>query len=157
MKPLLVLLCTALFTASTLWAPGPAQAAACTGGSGVTVVVDFGRYGGVQTGCAGDPTNGLSALSQAGFSVALVTGQAFVCRIDGVPPAEDDACVRTPPETAYWSYWQAPPGGGSWTYGGQGAGNSQPVDGATEGWAFGPGAPPGIAPPVNTAPPPPPP
>ncbi|MBA2388794.1 MAG: hypothetical protein H0V67_00950, partial [Geodermatophilaceae bacterium] len=147
MKPLLVLLCTALFTASTLWAPVPAEAAACTGGAGVTVVVDFAQFGGVEVECAGDPTNGLSALSQAGFAVALVTGQAFVCRIDGVPAS--DPCVRTPPETAYWSYWQAPPGASSWTYGGQGAGSTQPADGATEGWAFGAGTPPGAAPPVN--------
>lgn len=152
-----VLMCAALFTVGTLWAPGPAHASACTGGSGVSVVVDFGQYGGVQAGCAPDPGNGLSALSQAGFQVTLVTGQAFVCRIDGAPPAQDDSCARTPPETAYWSYWQAAPGSRSWAYSGQGAGSTQPAAGATEGWAFGAGTPPRMAPPVNTAAPPPPP
>lgn len=151
-----LLLCGALLSLSPLWAPGPAHASACTGGDGVTVVVDFGPYGGVQTGCAPDPTSGLSALSQAGFSVALVSGQAFVCRINGAPPPEQDACQRTPPESAYWSYWQAPPGG-DWRYSNLGATSTSPGDGASEGWAFGSGAPPGIAPPVNTAAPPPPP
>lgn len=154
-RPAAVLLCTALVWVSTLWVPGLAHASACTGGSGVTVVVDFGPYGGVQTGCAPDPTNGLSALSQAGFSVAMVTSQpGFVCRINGAPPAEDDACARTPPATAYWAYWQAAPGGRSWTYSGLGAASSQPVDGATEGWAFGDSGQPGVTPPVNTAAPP---
>lgn len=140
--------------------PSAAEASGCSGGVGVSVVVDFGQYGGVQTGCAPDPTNGFSALSQAGFSVVQPTmAPGFVCRIDGAPPAEDEACVRTPPATAYWSYWQAAPGGTSWTYSGQGAGSSQPMQGGTDGWAFGAGAPPGLAPPVNTsaAPPPPPP
>ncbi len=153
-----VALCTAVLWISTLWTPGAAQASPCTGGSGVTVVVDFGPYGGIQTGCAPDPTNGLSALSQAGFSTAMVTGQpGFVCRINGTPPVEDDPCVRTPPATAYWAYWQAPPGASAWTYGSQGAANTRPVDGATEGWAFGETARPGIPPPVNRVPPPPPP
>jgi len=156
-----VLLCTALLGASGLWAPGIAQAAACSGGDGVTVVVDYGPYGGIETSCAPDPTNGLSALSQAGFSVVQVTSQpGFVCRIDGTPPAEDDACVRTPPATAYWSYWQAPQGSTDWTYSGSGPAGSQPAGGATEGWSFGGTEAPGISPPVNTAapaPPPPPP
>ncbi|MGI8691839.1 MAG: hypothetical protein ACR2JK_02920 [Geodermatophilaceae bacterium] len=153
-----LLLAAGLIAMSTLWAPVPAHAGACSGGSGVTVVVDFGRYGGIQTGCASDPTNGLSALSQAGFSSVHVTSQpGFVCRIDGLPPAEDDACVRTPPATAYWSYWQASPGSTSWTYSSQSAASTQPQDGGTEGWAFGGTTQPGVAPPVNTTAPPPPP
>lgn len=153
-----VLLCAVLLWASALGTPDIAHAAGCSGGKGVTVVVDYGPYGGIQTGCAADPTNGLSALSQAGFAVVQVSSQpGFVCRIDGAPPAEDDACVRTPSGTAYWSSWQAAPGSTSWTYSGSGAASTQPADGATEGWSFGSGGPPGIAPPANVAPPPPPP
>ncbi|MBA3251839.1 MAG: hypothetical protein H0T66_16390 [Geodermatophilaceae bacterium] len=141
-----------------LGSPHPAHAEACSGGTGVTVVVDYGPYGGVQTGCAPDPTNGFSALSQAGFDVVQPTmAPGVVCRIDGAPPAEDEACVRTPQETAYWSYWQAAPGSTTWTYSGTGAGSSQPRQGGSDGWAFGAGSPPGIAAPVNTAAPPPPP
>lgn len=141
-----------------LGTPHPAHAEACSGGTGVTVVVDYGPYGGVQTGCAPDPTNGFSALSQAGFDVVQPTmAPGVVCRIDGAPPAEDEACVRTPPETAYWSYWQAAPGSTTWTYSGTGAGSSEPRRGGSDGWAFGAGSPPGIAAPVNTAAPPPPP
>lgn len=150
-----ILLSAALLWSGNLWAPGTAQAAACSGGSGVTVVVDYGPYGGIETGCSPDPTNGLSALSQAGFAVVQVSSQpGFVCRIDGAPPVEDDACVRTPPASASWSYWQAAPGSTSWTYSGSGAGSTQPADGSTEGWSFGNIQAPGISPPANVAPPP---
>lgn len=139
---------TLVFAAVPGWQP--AYAAGCTGGTGVTVVVDYGPYGGVQTGCAANPSDGFSALSQAGFSVTPVQRQpGFVCRINGVPA--DDACVVTPPADAYWSYWQE--SGGGWRSSSLGAGSTNPGAGDTEGWAFGAGAPPGIAPPANAAPP----
>ena len=37
----------------------------------------------------------------------------------------------------YWSYWNAAPETGSWTYATQGSGTHVPVDGAVEGWRFG--------------------
>lgn len=153
-----VVVCALLCWAGLLTIPSTAGATSCSDGTGVSVVVDFGSFGGTQTGCAGAPPTGLAALSQAGFSVVQVTTQpGFVCRIDGVPPAQDDACVRTPPTTAYWSYWTAAPGARSWSYSTQGAASTHPEQGASEGWAFGAGSPPAAAPPVNTAPPPPPP
>lgn len=128
-------------------APRPAQAAACTGTSGVTVVVDFTALGGgVQVACApGDPATGLAALQGAGFTVTGTQrwGLAFVCRINGLPTSATDPCVNTPPVTAYWSYWHAP-SGGAWSYSSSGAGSYNPAPGSVEGWSFGSGSAPSI-------------
>ncbi|MFI2710834.1 hypothetical protein ACH495_11965 [Micromonospora sp. NPDC018662] len=128
-------------------APRAAHAAACTGTSGVTVVVDFAALGGgVQVACApGDPTTGIAALQGAGFTVTGTQrwGLAFVCRINGKPTAATEACVNTPPVTAYWSYWHATPGG-AWSYSSSGANAYNPAPGTVEGWSFGAGAPPSI-------------
>ena len=129
-----------------------AEAAACSGSSGVTVVVDFGSLGGgVQTGCAGgDPASGLAALSAAGHGYTFVPRQiGLVCQIDARPNPCNGA-----PTTAYWSYWHATRGG-SWSYATVGAGGYNPQPGTVEGWAFGAGGRPGIAPPAAPAPPPP--
>ncbi|WP_433273947.1 hypothetical protein ACQPZF_20400 [Actinosynnema sp. CS-041913] len=120
-----------------------AQAAACPGTSGVTVVVDFTALGGtVQTACApGDPATGLAALTGAGFGYAFVPRRpGFVCRINALP----DPCNGAP-VTAYWSYWHAQPGG-AWTYSTSGAAGHDPAPGSVEGWAFGAGQAPATAP-----------
>ncbi|MDX3662602.1 hypothetical protein PV646_35335 [Streptomyces sp. ID05-26A] len=136
------------------FAPVPAQAAGC---DGVTVVVDYrGLGGGVQQGCApGSPASGIAALTAAGFGYTYASRQAgFVCRINGKPGTDADKCVNASPATAYWSYWHAP-AGGSWVYSNQGAATFVPGRGTVEGWAFGAGEQPGIAPPAAPAPPPP--
>ncbi|MEJ2856215.1 MULTISPECIES: hypothetical protein [unclassified Saccharothrix] len=129
-----------------LGAPVPASAASeC---AGVTVVVDFGSLGGgVRTGCAGgDPGSGLAALGGAGFAFDLASRQpGFVCRINGVPTS--DPCFNAAPNTAYWSYWHGT-AGGSWSYSSAGASAYDPAPGSVEGWAFGAGGQPGIAPPA---------
>jgi len=130
--------------------PRAADAAACTPGTGVTVVVDFTAFGlGVQTGCRlGDPPTGLNALQGAGFTVTGTQrwGLAFVCRINGQPTPAQDPCVNTPPLTAYWSYWHGTPGG-TWTYSSVGASSYNPAIGTVEGWRYGSGQAPSITPP----------
>lgn len=130
--------------------PRAAHASACSGTSGVTVVVDFTAFGGgVQVQCAlGDPATGLEALQDAGFTVTGTArwGLAFVCRIDGLPTPADEPCINTPPATAYWSYWHAP-SGGSWSYSSSGASSYDPAPGTVEGWSFGAGSAPSIPPP----------
>src|SRR5262249_35710488 len=83
-------------------APG-ANAAACPGRTGVTVVVDFGALGGgVVVKCdPTDPATGIAALQGAGFTVTGTKryGLAFVCRINGKPNATQDPCINTPPAT----------------------------------------------------------
>ncbi|HEX7307534.1 hypothetical protein [Lentzea sp.] len=135
-------------------APVPARAAGC---DGVTVVVDFrGLGGGVQQGCApGSPGSGVAALTAAGFGYTYASRQpGFVCRINAKPGTDADKCVNASPATAYWSYWHAP-AGGAWSYSNQGAATFVPSRGTVEGWAFGAGEQPGIAPPAAPAPQPP--
>ncbi|PPK63080.1 hypothetical protein V5P93_005224 [Actinokineospora auranticolor] len=128
---------------TTALGAAPAQAAACSGTSGVTVIVDFTAVGGtIQTACAlGDPASGLAALTGAGFTYGFVPRQpGFVCQINTKPNPCNGA-----PVTAYWSYWHGTPGG-SWTYSTSGAGAYNPAPGTVEGWAFGAGTAPGQAP-----------
>ncbi len=147
----------ALLTGPVILSPAPAYAATCSSTrSGVTVVVDFGSLGGgVSIACAGgDPASGYAALTGAGFTPTGTRDPGFVCRINGKPSAAQDACVVTPPTTAYWSYWHASPGG-SWVYSSVGAMGYDPAPGSVEGWAFGAGSPPSITAPRPPAPPPP--
>jgi hypothetical protein len=126
--------------ASSFVVTSPVSAADC---AGVKVVADFTALGGgVQTGCAaGDPTTGLVALTNSGFTYSFVPRQpGFVCTINSLP----NPC-RKPTTSAYWSYWHAKPGG-TWTYSTSGAGSHDPAPGTVEGWAFGAGVAPGATP-----------
>ncbi len=120
-------------------APRAGTAGSCPTDSGVTVVVDFRGLGGdVVTRCAAAPvTTGLDALERAGFSYSLVTSSlgALVCRIQGEPSAADEDCQDTPPQSAYWSYWNAE-NGGKWKYSTSGAGSRRVTAGGFEGWSF---------------------
>ena len=148
-------LAVGIAAAVTLLGPAPpAAAAACSGTSGVTVVVDYGPLGGgVRVSCApGDPASGLAALSAAGYGYSFVPRQpGLVCQVNSKPNPCNGA-----PTNAYWSYWHASRGG-SWSYSTSGAGTYNPRAGSVEGWAFGAGARPGVAPPAPAAAPPPPP
>lgn len=130
----------------------PAAASTCSSASGVNVIVDFG--GSIKTGCAaGDPASAWAALQAAGFSVEGTQRfpTTFVCRIDGFPAPAQEACIQTPPASAYWALWSAP-AGGSWSYSTQGAATLNPAPGTAIGLAFGAGASPGMAPPAPTQP-----
>ncbi|GIG67478.1 hypothetical protein [Phytomonospora endophytica] len=146
---LLAALLTAVSFVAADPAARPAQAAGCSGTTGVTVVVDFTAFGGsVERRCAlGDPATGIAALQGASFTVTGTSrwGLAFVCRLDGLPTAAAEACVNTPPTSAYWSYWHGTPGS-AWTYSTSGASAYNPAPGSVEGWAFGSGAQPTVAP-----------
>ncbi|MFC4333952.1 hypothetical protein [Salininema proteolyticum] len=113
--------------------PAAAEEQACTG---VTVVVDF-PDGTTASGCADDPGNGLEALTQAGFTVTEVNGQAgMVCRIDERP---ETSCAATPSQDEYWSYWTAGEGDEDWTYAQAGPSQARPGPGSSQGWTFGDG------------------
>nr|WP_203846786.1 hypothetical protein [Dactylosporangium siamense] len=157
-------------TAGLVLPAGTAHAAGtagyCPDSTGVTVVVDFHELGGgVVIRCApGNQSSGLTALQNAGFTVAGTNrwGLAFVCRIDGKPGPATEPCVDTPPATAYWSYWHAS-NGGAWTYSDKGVKNRTPPPGSFDGWSFsknhteGTAPKPGATPARPAASPPPPP
>lgn len=123
----------------------PAAAAACTKGTGVSVVV------GSSVGC---DANGAGKYAIANLkalhSVEFVQKQpGFVCRIDGYPNVE---CVNTPPASAYWALWWSD-GTSGWKYSSRGAGSLKVPAGGFVGFVFGNGkAEPGVAP-VGVAPP----
>jgi hypothetical protein len=136
--------------------PAPAVASAspssgCSATTGVTVIVDFTHFPGgrVERGCArGLPANGLIALHDAGFTSAgtVQYGDAFVCRIDGLPSPKEEACAVTPSPTAYWAYWNARPSDAQWTYSNVGVLDFHPKAGSIEAFAFGSHAEPSISP-----------
>ena len=113
----------------------------CPGATGVTVAVDLTAFGkGVKVRCApGAPTTGIAALQQAGFTPVGTTqsGLAFVCRINGFPTTAQQACISTPPPTAYWAYYHALAGATTWSYSTLGAIAYHPPQGSIEAWAFG--------------------
>jgi hypothetical protein len=132
--------------APALRAPAAGAATPC---AGVTVVVDFGPWGGnIEKGCANSPSTGLDALNQAGFRTTPTRqfGAAYVCRIDDLPGPADQACIVTPPANAYWAYYWARPGDASWHYADTGATGRTPPAGTIDAWAFGNNARPRISP-----------
>ncbi|MGI8664806.1 MAG: hypothetical protein ACR2N4_02035, partial [Jatrophihabitans sp.] len=123
----------------------------CSTTSGVILAVDFSHWGGpVLRSCGSVPTTGMTLLNQGGWHSTGThhDGPAFVCRISysgfrggadyptvGAPDYQ--ACVSTPPTTAYWSYWHAAPGKNSWTYSQSGAASYHPQPGSVDLWTFG--------------------
>ncbi|MET1063177.1 MAG: hypothetical protein ABWX71_09810 [Aeromicrobium sp.] len=92
---------------------GSASAAACSRGTGVSVVV------GNDVRC--DANGGGSAMSSfrdVGHSLQDYRG--FVCRIDGAP-SNPSACSGYPPADAYWGLFWSNGTSGSWVYSGEGA------------------------------------
>jgi hypothetical protein len=123
-------------------APGAAASVSpgyCPDVGGVTVIVDFQELGGASlVRCApGDQATGLAALKNAGIQITGTSrwGEAYVCRIQGKPGTDTEACITTPPASAHWSYWYAPDGG-SWKISEAGVLNRKPPAGSFEGWSF---------------------
>ncbi len=126
----------------------PAAAAACSGSTGITVVIDNGSSTSIR--CHPGGGTAADALLAVASVEWVATQQGFVCRIDGYPSKAADACVGTPPASAYWAFFHASRGG-SWTYSSQGVRSYYPPAGSVIGFAFGSGGQPGAAPPAPTA------
>lgn len=123
----------------------------CTDGKSVTVVVDFQNLGGETIiKCVSglpDGATGYDAMVGAGITPTgtIADGPEFVCRINGRPAQDENIqipggthnedCVLTPPDDAFWSYWQAE-NGGPWTFSQQGFRNRTVIPGGYEGWSF---------------------
>jgi hypothetical protein len=115
----------------------PATAAACSGATGVTVVVDHGALGGgVEVVC--NPSAGGKASSLftgSGFALTYVQRTpGVVCRINGQPAS--DPCVNTPPTNAYWGLFWSDGKSGSWSYSSLGAGSLTVPDGGYVAFAW---------------------
>ncbi|MGZ5400294.1 MAG: hypothetical protein ACXWDM_09790, partial [Nocardioides sp.] len=111
-----------LVAAAGLTGAAPAYAEACPTDSGVTVVVDFHELGGgLDQDCVADQGTADDLVVAAGHSLQNVNGQAFVCRVDGLPTQDQESCARTPPANAYWGVWWSDGRSGSWTYSSLGA------------------------------------
>lgn len=136
-----VLAGTALVTAGLVGTGTPAQAAACSGTNGVTVVIQ--SSAGTSTRCAsGDPGSAYAALQKVASVTPVTTQPGFICQINDYPDAN---CSRTPPASAYWAFFHAP-AGGSWSYSQSGASSYNPKPGSSVGFRFGSGTPPSVTP-----------
>lgn len=140
-----------------LLAPPAAHAAACSGASGVTVVVDFAELGGLTAGCDPDAEGqrANAILADAGYGLTMATkSPGFVCRVNGLPA--DDPCVDAAPPDRYWSVWWADGQGGSWVYSSRGVDSLRVPDGGylALAWHQGDGKaqPPATVPVARTAP-----
>lgn len=126
----------------------PRPLSACTATTGAIVAVDFGHWGGpVLRSCGTTPTTAYALLNQGGWHTAGTEhdGPGFICRIGysgfrhdvQYPTPSQQACVQTPPASAYWASWQAGPGQDSWTYSQYGAMSYHPQPGSVSMWVFG--------------------
>jgi hypothetical protein len=135
-----------------------ATAAGCGSSSGVTVVVDFGSLGGgVQSTCisGGGGQRASSLFPAAGYDLTPVQNEpGFVCRINGRPSPDDEACVNTPPDDAYWGLWWSDGTSGSWSYSNYGGSSLKVPDGGYVGFAWQTGSKnaPGLSPAPHAAP-----
>ncbi|HEV3053046.1 MAG TPA: hypothetical protein VGX45_00210 [Solirubrobacteraceae bacterium] len=127
---------------------GAAPLADCTAHRGTIVAVDFGHWGGpIVRGCGVDQPTGYALLHAAGFTTAgdAQDGNVFICRLGDAafrhgtqyPPPSEDACIVTPPGSAYWSFWLAPAGQNRWAYSSLGPLGDVPKPGEVELWKFG--------------------
>jgi hypothetical protein len=114
----------------------PAQAAPCTGSTGVTVVVDPGALGGaVRQDCVSSSGRAAALFEAAGDSLTYVTTQSgFVCRVNGAPAS--DPCDRTPPATAYWGLFWSDGKSGTWSYASSGVSGQIVPDGGYVAFAW---------------------
>ena len=126
---------TVLVAAAGAFVQSPASAAACATADGVTVVVDFNQLGGgVPQACVtgGGGANAAELFAAASHELARVQQQpGFVCRVDGLPTEEEEACVRTPPADAYWGLWWSNGDTGTWTYASEGVDSLTVPDGGS--------------------------
>ncbi|MBM0125592.1 hypothetical protein [Pimelobacter simplex] len=113
----------------------PASAAACSGSTGITVVVDSNQLGaGISAGC--DPDGGVAAnnFADAGYKIeySQAAGMSgFVCKVNGSP--SDGDCTET---DAYWSLWWSDGKSGAWTYAARGVSSLRVPDGGYVAFAW---------------------
>ncbi|MDP3969655.1 MAG: hypothetical protein Q8Q02_15400 [Nocardioides sp.] len=147
-----------LVVAAALVGPlaGPATAAVCGPGDGVSVVVDARGLGGsLSSACDADGggKTGAEIVPSVGYPLEYVQRQpGFVCRVSGAPSS--DPCVNTPPADAYWGLFWSDGKSGTWSYASSGITSLRIPAGGSIGlaWQDGNGRKaPGTAPPVASS------
>jgi hypothetical protein len=128
-------------------ATGPAA-----GGSRAVVVIDDGvQRTATCVQFAGASVSGLDALRATGASVdvaAFGSKGGAVCSIQGIGcPVSGCLTCQAP---AYWNYFRASPGAGSFTRSGLGASSTTVYDGDVEAWVWGAGVAGGQVPTVDS-------
>jgi len=89
----------------------PAQAAACTRGTGVTVVVGSS----VKCHVGGGGNTADVSFGAVGHKLTYASrSPGFVCRVNDSPAS--DPCVNTSPADAYWGFFVSDGTSGKWTY-----------------------------------------
>lgn len=114
----------------TVVSSGVAFAAACSSGTGVTVVVNS------SVSCdanGGGPAS--SNFAAAGHSLKYASRQpGFVCRVNGAPAS--DPCVNASPTDAYWALFWSDGKSGKWSYSNVGVGSLNVPTGGWVAFAF---------------------
>lgn len=135
---------------------GPAAAAVCGPGDGVSVVVDgrgLGRSLSSACDADGGGKTGSEIVPSVGYPIDYVQRQpGFVCRVSGAPAS--DPCVNTPPADAYWGLFWSDGKSGTWSYASTGITGLRIPAGGSIGlaWQDGSGRKvPGTAPPVASS------
>jgi hypothetical protein len=125
---------------------GSASAAACSRGTGVSVVV--GNDVRCDAGGAGQSSD--QNFTGVGHSLTYVSSEpGFVCQVDSAPSSD---CVKTPSQSAYWALWWSDGTSGSWTYSSRGVKSLKVPAGGYVALVFGNGkSAPGVKP-VSAAP-----
>lgn len=107
----------------------PGSAHGC---AGVELVVEFGELAGTDEQACVEvdaATPALDVVERAGVQIEGTAeyGAAIVCRVDGLPAADQpielpdgsmhaESCDAMPPADAYWSLWIASGDGAAWDY-----------------------------------------
>jgi hypothetical protein len=129
------------------WA-APEPMSHCSTTTGVVMAVSFAHWGGpMLRSCASTPTTAYGMLNQGGWHTTGTEhdGPGFICRVGyngyqggtQYPTPAQEACVLTPPSSAYWTFWHAGPGQNTWSYSQAGATGYAPAPGSVELWVFG--------------------
>lgn len=147
-------------TAASVLTAGPAAAATCGGGPGVTVVVDASNLdGGVSTGCDGNGGGYADDnFREAGVVLEMAQGAGgpggFVCRVEGDPGIDAENCQGASPASDYWHLWWSDGKSGKWQSSGLGVTSLQVPAGGSVAFRFSEGdsgVSPDVSPPVYRA------
>lgn len=143
---------TACSPSSTPVPATPTSSGACSGSSGVAVIVNYDLLAGGDVAACSPLASGKETVAVALKTTGIATegtvkyGDQVVCRVNGLPAADKpftvpghaaytENCKDMAPEYAYWALWIKHPGG-NWDYAAEGVGTQQVKPGDSVGLVF---------------------